>query len=169
MENNPEKNNKLLRNTILLAGCLGGAFSIFPVINLLNLFFLFWFIAAGFFCVNQLQKKDFILNFPEAALYAGISGLISGTIFTIYSTISFLSISAEKFQHNIQKIAQLFKASDEEIGFFSDLSNARRTIIIAILIFSLLGVFASACGGLIARLIAKKAAPSNKDTSNLDG
>ncbi len=155
------KNTKIYRNAIILAGSLTGLFSIIPFLNLLNIFFLFWFIAGGFFCIRQLQKNQIDLSLSETLLYSGLSGLLGGIIFSLTAIYSLISIPDEKFQSNLTRLARLMQSSEEDLAAILQAANLKKTFILSILIVAVLGIFAAACGGFIARLFRKKVQQTN--------
>ncbi|MCX6555046.1 MAG: hypothetical protein NTZ12_08550 [Candidatus Aminicenantes bacterium] len=108
------KQIKGLGKSIFLGGGAAGILSIFPVVNLLNLFFMLWIALGSALTIYLLGKENRELGKGDAFLAGALSGLVAGGMFAFLSLVTILGITQEKLEALLEKaktIAPLLDAN----------------------------------------------------------
>jgi hypothetical protein len=139
--------------SVLIGGSAAGILSIFPLLNLLNLFFMFWIVLGSGLTVFLLSKDSQQLGKIDALLAGAFSGLIGGGIFAVFSLISIMGISQEQLEQMVEKAKAITPALRENISRTLPSGQFKTIMIISICLFVFLAIMAGAVSGLIARRI----------------
>jgi hypothetical protein len=142
-----------LGKSVLLGGGASGVLSIFPGLNLLNLFFMTWIVLGAGLTIYLLYKENRSLRKSDALLAGALSGLTGGGIFALLSFFTIVGITQEQLDQLVESarsVAPLLAA-----GQAATLAGPQfKTImIIAICVFLLAAIAAGALAALIARRV----------------
>jgi hypothetical protein len=125
--------------SVFLGGGVAGVLSIFPIVNLLNLFFMLWIVVGSVLTIFLLRKENRELGKGDSLLAGALSGLVGGGIF------AFL---LETVLEKAKAIAPLLDADMTRVlqgGQFKVI------MILSICAFVFMAIVAGAIAGIIAR------------------
>jgi hypothetical protein len=142
-----------LGKSVFLGGGAAGILSIFPGLNLLNLFFMFWIVMGAGLTIFLLRKENPRLKKSDALLAGALSGLTGGAIFAILSIFTIAGISQEQLDQLVEtaKAAAPFLRDNQAATLAS--GQLKTIMIISIGLFVLAAIAVGAVAGLIARKI----------------
>jgi hypothetical protein len=152
----PERNSKPvegLGKSVLIGGGASGILSIFPGVNLLNLFFMAWIVVGAGLTIHWLYKQNPVLRKGDALLAGALSGLTGGGIFAFLGFVSIAGLTQEKLDRMIESTKAIapFLADSPEATMAS--GQFKTIMVIAICLFLLAAILAGALAGLAARRI----------------
>jgi hypothetical protein len=152
----PEPNSKPiagLGRSVLIGGGASGILSIFPGVNLLNLFFMAWIVLGAGLTIHWLYKRNTALRVGDALLAGALSGLTGGGIFALLGFASIAGLTQEKLDRMIESTRAIapFLAEGPEAAMAS--AQFKTIMVIAICLFLLAAILAGALAGLAARRI----------------
>ena len=144
-----------LGKSVLIGGVCSGILSIFPGLNLLNLFFMTWIVLGAGLTVHLLRRENPDLGRGDALLAGALSGLTGGGIFAILGFTSIIGMTQEKLEAMIESTRSLapFLAESSVASMTSGSFKAMMSV--AIGIFLLFAIAAGAIAGLAARRILR--------------
>jgi uncharacterized membrane protein len=137
--------------SIFLGGGTAGILSIFPVVNLLNLFFMLWIVVGSALTIFLLSKENRQLNKGDALLAGALSGLVGGGMFAFISLLTILGITQEKLEALLEKAKAMAPLLDANMTRTLQSGQFRALMIISICLFVFMAIVAGAIAGLIAR------------------
>jgi hypothetical protein len=142
-----------LGKSVLLGGGASGILSIFPGLNLLNLFFMTWIVLGAGLTIYLLYKENRSLRKGDALLAGALSGLIGGGIFALLGFFTIAGITQERLDQLVESARSL--APSLASGGAATLAGPQfKTImIIAICVFLLAAIAAGSLAALIARRV----------------
>jgi hypothetical protein len=142
-----------LGKSVLLGGGASGILSIFPGLNLLNLFFMTWIVLGAALTIHLLYKENRSLRRGDALLAGALSGLTGGGIFALLGFFTIAGITQERLDQLVESARSL--APSLTSGGAATLAGPQfKTImIIAICVFLLAAIAAGALAALIARRV----------------
>lgn len=141
-----------LAKSVFIGGAAAGILSVFPLVNLLNLFFMLWIVLGSALTIFLLSKENRQLGKGDALLAGALSGLVGSGLFAFVSIVTILGITQEKLEALLARaraIAPLLEAS------MSQTLQAKQFKVMMMLSISLF-VVAAIIAGAIAALIARK-------------
>ena len=146
-----------LGKSVLLGGSASGILSIFPILNLLNLFFMTWIVLGAGLTVHLLYRVNPTLRRSDALLAGALSGLTGGGIFALLGFVSIAGLTQEKLEQMIDSTRALapFLASDQAAALTGGPFKAMMAL--AIGLFLLLAIAAGALAGLAFRRFLRPA------------
>jgi hypothetical protein len=152
----PQSNSKPLTGlgkSVLLGGVASGILSIFPGLNLLNLFFMTWIVLGAGLTVFLLYKENPSLRRSDALLAGALSGLTGGGIFALLSFFTVIGITQEQLDQLVESARTFapFLSSGQAATMAS--SQFKTIMIIAICLFLLFAIAAGTLSALIARRV----------------
>jgi len=109
------KQIKGLGKSVFLGGGAAGILSIFPVVNLLNLFFMLWIALGAAMTVYLLAKENPGLGKGDAFLAGALSGLVAGAMFAFLSLMTILGITQEKLEALLEKAKTIAPLLDADM------------------------------------------------------
>lgn len=142
--------------SIFVGGGVAGILSVFPVVNLLNLFFMLWIVVGSALTVYLLCKENGPLRKGDAILAGALSGLVGSGLFAFISLITIMGINEEKLEALLEKARAMAPMLDSGITQTLQSSQFRTIMILTICLFVLLAIAAGAIAGLVARKIFSK-------------
>jgi hypothetical protein len=145
------KQIKGLGKSIFLGGGAAGILSIFPVVNLLNLFFMLWIVVGSALTIFLLSKENRQLSKGDALLAGALSGLVGSGIFAFLSLFTILGITQEQLEQLLEKAKAIAPLLDENMTSTMQSSQFKVIMILSICLFVFLAIVAGAIAGLIAR------------------
>jgi hypothetical protein len=145
------KQTKGMGKSIFLGGGTAGILSIFPVVNLLNLFFMLWIVVGSALTIFLLSKETRQLNKGDALLAGALSGLVGGGMFAFISIVTLLGITQEKLEVLLEKAKAMAPLLDANMTRTLQSGQFRAIMIISICLFVFMAIVAGAIAGLIAR------------------
>ncbi|MBU4267760.1 MAG: hypothetical protein KJ808_02780 [Acidobacteria bacterium] len=151
-----ESNSKPLSGlgkSVILGGGASGILSIFPGLNLLNLFFMLWIALGAGLTIYLLCKENKQLRRSDSMLAGALSGLTGGGIFAILSLVNIIGVSQERFEQMVEKARSLAPFLREDSLSSMASSQFKTMMIIGVVFFVLASIIAGAVAGLIARKI----------------
>ena len=142
-----------LGKSVLLGGGASGILSIFPGLNLLNLFFMTWIVLGAALTVYLLYRENPVLRRGDASLAGALSGLLGGGVFAIFGMASVAGITQEKLDRMVESARALapFLAGSEAASM--TVGSFKAMMIVAICLFLLLAIAAGAVAGLVAKAV----------------
>ena len=142
-----------LGKSVLLGGGASGVLSIFPGLNLLNLFFMTWIVLGAGLTVHMLYKENPCLRKGDALLAGALSGLTGGGIFALLSFFTIIGISQEQLDQLVDSARSLapFLAPGQAATMAGP--QFKTIMVIAICAFLLAAIAAGALAALIARRV----------------
>jgi hypothetical protein len=152
----PERDtNQLLGfgKSIFLGGGAAGILSIFPGLNLLNLFFMFWIVLGTGLTIFLLRKKNQTLRQSDALLAGALSGLTAGGIFAILSISTVIAISQEQLEQMMETARSIAPFMKDDMTAALGGMQIKAIMVISIALFVLAAIIAGAAAGLVARKI----------------
>ncbi len=146
-----------LGKSVLLGGGASGILSIFPGLNLLNLFFMTWIVLGAGLTIHLLYRTNPTLRRGDALLAGALSGLTGGGIFALLGFVSIAGLTQEKLEQMIDSTRALapFLADGQAASLASGPFKAMMAL--AIGLFLLLAIAAGALAGLAARRLLRPA------------
>jgi len=139
--------------SVLLGGSAAGLLSIVPIVNLLNLFFMFWIAAGAALTVYLLIRQNHEIRVSEALISGAMSGLVAGIIFAAITMISLMQIDPDKFSELVEKAKALYPSMDQDATALLQSGHFKIMLIIVVSVFVILSIVAGSLAGIIARLI----------------
>lgn len=143
------KELKSVKKSILLGGALSGILSLIPVVNLFNIFFMFWMGVGGAVTVYVLKKENDGLKNLDASLTGAASGLTGGAIFAFFSLVTVLNISEAKTDRIISLAEKISTILKEDVSSLIQEMNLRMFFLLVIALALLFSIITGAVGGLI--------------------
>jgi hypothetical protein len=140
-----------LGKSVFLGGGVAGILSIFPVVNLLNLFFMLWIVVGSILTVYLLSKENSRLGKGDALLAGALSGLVGSGIFAFISLLTILGITQEKLEALLEKAKAMAPLFDASMTQTLQSSQFKAIMVLSIGFFVFLAIAAGALAGLIAR------------------
>ena len=154
---------KSMGKSIFLGGGAAGILSIFPIINLLNLFFMFWIALGSVLTIFLLSKENRQLSRGDGLLAGALSGLVSGTIFAFLSLVTILGISNEQFEQLLEKAKALAPLLDANMTRTLEGGQFKTIMILSICLFVFMAIVAGAVAGIISRRFFNRPAESSHE------
>jgi len=151
-----ESNSKPLAGlgkSVILGGGASGILSIFPGLNLLNLFFMLWIALGAGLTIYLLYKENQQLRKSDSMLAGALSGLTGGGIFAILSLVSIVGINQERLDQMVEKARSLAPFLREDSISTMASAQFKTIMIIGVVFFVLASIIAGTFAGLIARKI----------------
>jgi hypothetical protein len=108
------KQIKGMGKSIFLGGGAAGILSIFPLVNLLNLFFMLWIVVGSVLTIFLLSKENRQLSKGDTLLAGALSGLVGGGIFAFLSLFTILGITQEQLDHLLEKAKAIAPLHDAD-------------------------------------------------------
>ena len=144
-----------LGKSVLLGGGASGILSIFPGLNLLNLFFMTWIVLGAALTIHLLYRENPSLRRGDALLAGALSGLTAGGIFAVLSLFAIVGISQERLEQMVESARSIapFLADGQAATLAS--GQFKTIMVIAICVFVLTAIAAGALAALIARRILR--------------
>ena len=93
--------------SVLLGGGASGILSIFPGLNLLNLFFMTWIVLGAGLTIYLLYKENRSLRKGDALLAGALSGLTGGGVFALLGIFTIVGISQERLDQLVESARTL--------------------------------------------------------------
>jgi hypothetical protein len=142
---------------VLLGGGASGILSIFPGLNLLNLFFMTWIVLGAGLTIHLLYRTNPTLRRSDALLAGALSGLTGGGIFAVLGFISIAGLTQEKLETMIDSARAMapFLADGQAAVMAGGPFKAMMAL--AIGLFLLLAIAAGALAGMAARRLLRPA------------
>jgi hypothetical protein len=152
----PESTSKPLSGlgkSVLLGGGASGILSIFPGLNLLNLFFMAWIVLGAGLTVYLLYRENLSLRRGDALLAGALSGLTGGGVFALLSFFTIVGISQEQLDQLVESARTVapFLAPGQAAILAGP--QFKTIMIIAICVFLLAAIVAGALAALVARRV----------------
>jgi len=152
----PERNSKPLAGlgkSVLIGGGASGILSIFPGVNLLNLFFMAWIIVGAGLTIHWLYKQNQTLGKGDALLAGALSGLTGGGIFAILGFVSIAGLTQEKLDRMVESTRAIAPFLADGPGAAMASGQFKTIMVLAISLFLLAAIAVGAVAGLAARRI----------------
>ena len=146
-----------LGRSVFLGGAASGILSIFPGLNLLNLFFMTWIVLGAALTIHLLYRTNSLLRRGDALLAGALSGLIGGGIFAFLGFISIIGLTQEKLERMIDSARALAPYLANEQAAAMAAGPFKAMMALAISMFLLLAIAAGALAGLAARRLLRPA------------
>ena len=152
----PEANSKSVQGlgkSVLIGGGASGILSIFPGLNLLNLFFMTWIVLGAGLTIYLLCRENPALKRGDAVLAGSLSGLVGGGVFAILGIAAIVGMTQEKLDTMVESAQALapFLADGQSLAM--DSGQFKAMMAVAIGLFLMLAIAAGAVAGLVARRI----------------
>lgn len=125
--------------------------SIFPVINLLNLFFMLWIVMGSALTIFLLSKENSQLGKGDALLAGALSGLVGGGIFALLSLLTVIGITQEKLEVLLEKAKAIAPLLDANMTQTLQSGQFKVIMVISVCLFVFMAIVAGAVAGIIAR------------------
>jgi ABC-type Co2+ transport system permease subunit len=155
-----ESNSKPIQGlgrSVLLGGGASGVLSIFPGLNLLNLFLMAWIVLGAGLTIHLLYKKNPSLRRGDALLAGALSGLTGGGIFAVLGFLTVAGLTQEKLDQLVESARAIAPFLAENQDTLMAGGQFKTLMIMAICLFFLLAIAAGAVAGLIARTLLRPA------------
>lgn len=157
----PEANAKAIQGlgrSVLIGGGASGVLSVFPGLNLLNLFFMTWIVLGAGLTIHLLYRRNSSLGRGDALLAGALSGLLGGGVFALLGIATIVGMTQEKLDAMVESARALapFLAEDGVESMTSGPFKAMMAV--AVGLFLLLAIAAGAIAGLAARRLLRPAA-----------
>ncbi len=156
----PEANSKPVQGlgkSVLIGGVSSGILSIFPGLNLLNLFFMTWIVLGAGLTIHLLKRENPDLGRSDALLAGALSGLTGGGIFALLGFVSLIGMTQEKLDAMVESTRALAPFLAESSAASMTSGSFKAMMAVALGIFLLLAIAAGAIAGLAARRILRPA------------
>ena len=137
--------------SVFLGGGAAGILSIFPVLNLLNLFFMLWIVVGSVLTIFLLRKENSALRKGDALLAGALSGLVGSGMFAFISLMTILGITQEKLEALLEKARAMAPLLDANMTQTLQSGQFKVIMVLSICLFVFLAIVAGALAGLIAR------------------
>ena len=157
------KQIKGLGKSIFLGGGAAGILSIFPVVNLLNLFFMLWIVLGSALTIFLLSKENRQLSKGDTFLAGALSGLVGGGIFAFLSLLTILGITQEQLNQLLEKAKTIAPLLDANMTRTLQSGQFKVIMILSICLFTLMAIVAGAVAGIIARKFFNRSAESTHE------
>lgn len=151
MPQNKSRQTSGMGKSVFLGGGAAGILSIFPVVNLLNLFFMLWIVVGSILTIFMLSKENDQLGKGDALLAGALSGLVGSGIFAFISLLTILGITQEKLEALLEKARAMAPMLDANMTQTLQSGQFRVIMILSICLFIFMAIAAGAIAGLIAR------------------
>ncbi|MEI6613272.1 MAG: hypothetical protein WCL37_00070 [Chrysiogenales bacterium] len=145
------KQIKGMGKSILLGGGAAGIFSIFPVVNLLNLFFMLWIVLGSALTIFLLNKENRQLSKGDTLLAGALSGLVGGGIFAFLSLLTILGITPEQLEQLLEKAKTIAPLLDANMTRTLQGGQFKVIMILSVCLFVFMAIVAGAVAGIVAR------------------
>lgn len=152
------KQIKGLGKSIFLGGGAAGILSIFPVVNLLNLFFMLWIVLGSALTIFLLSKENRQLSKGDTLLAGALSGLVGGGIFAFLSLLTILGITQEQLNQLLEKAKTIAPLLDANMTRTLQSGQFKVIMILSICLFAFMAIVAGAVAGIIARKVFNRPA-----------
>jgi hypothetical protein len=149
-QSNPDQ-LKGLGKSVFLGGGFSGILSIFPGLNLLNLFFMLWIALGAALTIYLLGKENQHIRKSDSLLAGALSGLVGGGIFAVLSLVTILGVSQEQLDRMVERAQSLAPFLRNDAAAMMAGNQFKTIMIISVVLFVLAAIFAGALAGLIAR------------------
>jgi hypothetical protein len=140
-----------MSKSVFLGGGAAGVLSIFPLVNLLNLFFMLWILFGSALTIYLLSKENRELSKGDALLAGALSGLVGGGIFALVSLLTILGITQEKLEALLEKARAMAPLLDADMSRTLQSGQFKVIMVLSICIFVFMAIAVGAGAGLIAR------------------
>jgi hypothetical protein len=140
-----------LGRSVFLGGGVAGILSIFPLVNLLNLFFMFWIAVGAALTIYLLAKENPGLGKGDSFLAGSLSGLVAGAMFAFLSLMTILGISQEKLEALLEKAKSIAPLLDADMTRTLQGGQFKAIMMLSIGLFVFMAIAAGGIAGLIAR------------------
>lgn len=157
------KQIKGLGKSIFLGGGAAGILSIFPVVNLLNLFFMLWIVLGSALTIFLLSKENRQLSKGDTLLAGALSGLIGGGIFAFLSLLTILGITQEQLDQLLEKAKAIAPLIDANMIRTMQSGQFKVIMILSICLFVFVAIVVGAVAGIIARKFFNHPAESTRE------
>ena len=137
--------------SIFLGGGTAGILSIFPLVNLLNLFFMLWIVVGSALTIFLLSKENQQLSKGDTLLAGALSGLVGGGIFAFLSLMTILGITQEKLEALLEKAKAIAPLLDANMTRTLQSGQFKGIMILSICLFVFMAIVAGGVAGIIAR------------------
>lgn len=144
------KQIKGLGKSIFLGGGAAGILSIFPVVNLLNLFFMLWIVLGSALTIFLLSKENRQLSKGDTLLAGALSGLVGGGLFAFLSLLTILGITQEQLDQLLEKAKTIAPLLDANMTRTLQSGQFKVIMILSICLFAFMAIVAGAVAGIIA-------------------
>ncbi len=133
--------------SVFIGGGLAGVLSIFPVLNLLNLFFMLWIVVGSVLTVHLLCKENRPLRKGDAILAGALSGLLGGGMFAVFSLITIMGINQEKLDALLERARAMAPLLASDMNQTLQGGQFRVIMVLTICLFVLLAIVAGTIAG----------------------
>jgi hypothetical protein len=137
--------------SIFLGGGAAGILSVFPVVNLLNLFFMLWIVLGSALTIFLLCKENQQLSRGDTLLAGALSGLVGGGLFAFLSLLTILGITQEQLEQLLEKAKAIAPLLDANMTRTIQSGQFKVIMILSICLFVFMAIVAGAVAGIIAR------------------
>jgi len=137
--------------SVFLGGGTAGILSIFPVLNLLNLFFMLWIVVGSALTIFLLSKENRELGKGDSLLAGALSGLVGGGIFAFLSLVTILGITQEHVEALLEKAKAIAPLLDANMTRTLQSGQFKVIMVLSICLFVFMAIVAGAIAGFIAR------------------
>lgn len=137
--------------SVFLGGGTAGILSIFPVLNLLNLFFMLWIVVGSALTIFLLSRENRELGKGDSLLAGALSGLVGSGIFAFLSLVTILGISQEHVEALLEKAKAIAPLLDANMTRTLQSGQFKVIMVLSICLFVFLAIVAGAIAGFIAR------------------
>ena len=130
---------------------MAGFLSIFPVVNLLNLFFMLWIVLGSALTIFLLSKENRQLSKGDTLLAGSLSGLVGGGIFALLSLLTIIGITQEQLEQLLEKAKAIAPLLDANMTRTLQSGQFKVIMLLSICLFVFMAIVAGAVTGIIAR------------------
>jgi hypothetical protein len=145
------KQIKGMGRSVFLGGGAAGILSIFPIVNLLNLFFMLWIVLGSVLTIFLLSKENPQLSKGDTLLAGALSGLVGSGIFAFLSLLTILGITQEQLEQLLEKTKTIAPFLDANLTRTLQNSQFKVIMTLGICLFVFMAIVAGAVAGIIAR------------------
>jgi hypothetical protein len=145
------KQIKGLGKSVFLGGGAAGILSIFPIVNLLNLFFMLWIALGAALTIYLLGRENPGLGKGDSFLAGALSGLVAGAMFAFLSLMTILGISQEKLEALLEKAKTIAPLLDADMTRTLQSGQFKAVMILSVGLFVFMAIAVGGIAGLIAR------------------
>jgi len=142
---------KGMGKSVFLGGGTAGILSIFPVLNLLNLFFMLWIVVGSALTIFLLSRENRELGKGDSLLAGALSGLVGGGIFAFLSLVTILGITQEHVEALLEKAKAIAPLLDANMTRTLQSGQFKVIMVLSICLFVFMAIVAGAIAGFIAR------------------
>ena len=137
--------------------------SIFPGLNLLNLFFMLWIALGAVLTVYLLSRENQALRKGDSLLAGALSGLTGGGIFAILSLVTILGITQERLDQMVERAGSLAPFLRDSTVSTMASGQFKTIMVIAVGVFVLASIIAGTVAGLIAATLFRRPSGSTHE------